>query len=158
MNWRNIAAMSEKSLRLFPHDHLHIQFHTVCMDMSAREDQTLSQALFEAVEIDDARKVSALLKAGADTNAQDDSGMTPAMWALLRGNRESLGVLMAHGLDHAIKDNHGQSIFDYFPRFGVLSNARLANASLVIASLAVEDVMAKEEVAQTLRSRQLTKP
>ena len=116
------------------------------------------EALFAAVRSNDDQEVAALLKAGANTNVQDQDGMTPAMWALLRGNRESLGVLMAAGLDHSVKDNHGQSIFDYFPQFASLSNERMANTSCVIASLAFEDALTQEKIVGDARTGRFAKP
>lgn len=108
------------------------------------------KALFEAVLVNDSKALLDCLSRGADINARNDEGMTAAMVSLLRGHRECLRVLMSSGLNHSVKDNQGKSIFDYFPKFGLLSDARLANTSCVIASLSIDEVLHQAEMAQPM--------
>lgn len=96
---------------------------------------------FECVELDDADGLQTLLNAGVDINAKGPDGLTLAMVAILRGHRKCLGVMLSFGFDHSVRDNQGQSVFDYFPRFASASHQRLAVMSSLVSALSIEDVL-----------------
>lgn len=123
------------------HTNLHHMCVSICRSASMCALGVSEQAIFKAVEENSTTDLLGCLKSGANINAQDDEGKTPAMWAILRGRREILKILMSSGVDHSTKDTHGQSIFDYLPLFGTLSDERLANASIVIAALSIDDLL-----------------
>ena len=55
--------------------------------------------LHDAVLRADAEEVARLLKAGADPNAADSSGMTPLIWAVYGGYAEIAELLCEAGAD-----------------------------------------------------------
>lgn len=103
----------------------------------------LSFEAFEAIDASDTDNFVSLCNHGLDLNSQDAQGMTLAMRAILRGSRGCLGELMKRGFDHGVSDAHGQTIFDYFPRFGCLSQENLAKTDSLMANLAIEDMLIK---------------
>lgn len=56
-------------------------------------------SLFEALRRDDVAAVKALVKAGADVAAADDTGATPLMYAALYSGPAAIGMLLDHGAD-----------------------------------------------------------
>lgn len=99
--------------------------------------------MFMAIDMDDADGFLQLVRQGADINAQGPDGMTPAMWSILRGSRRCMGELMNLGFDQNLRDDRGQSIFEYFPKFGTLKLSRLAEAASFVASATMSSVINK---------------
>jgi TonB family protein len=64
--------------------------------------------IFDAVKADDLAKVNALIAAGADVNAKDDTGETgPLDWAARQNHLDIMKVLLAHGADPKARDFYG---------------------------------------------------
>jgi Ankyrin repeats (many copies) len=98
----------------------------------------LDASLFEAIDEGSEAALRSALSNGANINAHDSEGRTPAMMAILRGQRHCLGILMDQGINHSATDSRGRTVFDYFPKFGSLSQERLAKSSSVLSALSIE--------------------
>ena len=57
-----------------------------------------------------------LVSAGADVDARDGTGETPAITAVLLGQYEAACFLVGHGADVFAKDNLGLSLKDWIER------------------------------------------
>ena len=64
---------------------------------------------------DNPEAITALIKAGADIDAQDEDGLTALMSATARGNLEAVKALIEAGADANIKDKKGRTAA-YFAR------------------------------------------
>ena len=70
--------------------------------------KTSTTDLFELVTTGTPQEVQAVITNGADVNAQDDSGMTPLMYAAeYNPNPDVLTVLLKAGADVNVADNYG---------------------------------------------------
>jgi TonB family protein len=70
--------------------------------------EPVSDNLFDATKAGDLAKVKALIAAGADVNAKDDSGETSALdWAARKNHIEIMELLIAHGADVRARDFYG---------------------------------------------------
>jgi ankyrin repeat protein len=56
--------------------------------------------------------VRVLLTHGADINAQDKSGLTALMEAVIANSEETVSVLLDQGAEKTIKNNDGQTALD----------------------------------------------
>ena len=63
--------------------------------------------LFDAIEIDDADKVTRALNNGADVNAKNNDGNTVLIEASKTGHTEIVTILLEKGADVNAKDNYG---------------------------------------------------
>lgn len=57
--------------------------------------------------------IKQLLKAGADINSRDKSGLTPLMWAERGGDGAIIRLLLANGADPELKDSQGMTAEDW---------------------------------------------
>lgn len=58
------------------------------------------------------RMAIALLRAGADVNAKQNSGFTPLQEAAINGNAELIGILLEHGADESARNDAGKTAAD----------------------------------------------
>lgn len=64
--------------------------------------------LFDAAKTGDVTKAKALIAAGADVNAKDDTGeTTPLDWAARKNHLDVMELLLAHGADVRARDFYG---------------------------------------------------
>jgi ankyrin repeat protein len=103
----------------------------------------LDASLFDAIDDGSEAQLRGALAKGANINAQDSEGRTPAMMAILRGHRHCLGILMEQGINHSAIDSRGRTVFDYFHKFGSLSAERLAKSSSILSALSIEAALEK---------------
>lgn len=77
-----------------------------------------------------------LVRRGADPNAQDQDGLSPLMWVIVRasstlaeGNEESIKsdvvFLLEHGADPNLKDNDGENLLQFAIDYGLNEIANL---------------------------------
>lgn len=90
--------------------------------------KTASLTLIEMVKHDNQRLVELCLLGNANINFQDETGMTPLMWAVLKGNKEMVSLLLDAGALFGIniKDNNGHT---------AIEQARMKNASEMVQLL-----------------------
>lgn len=123
--------------------------------------------LFAAVKAKDAPAVSRLLRAGADPNGRDVSGMTPLHYASSRGDLRSAMLLISAGADLNAKDPGGLTPLHDAARAGSREVANLlivsgadpgarSRAGLTPAGEAAENH--HEALADYLRSKESLPP
>ncbi len=81
-------------------------------DLSYRAPVSQLTALHGAVAGESLKSVRQLLEAGADINAQQHGGYTPLMGAAGSGMIDLIRLLLKHGADPSISDDHGNSARD----------------------------------------------
>ena len=81
-----------------------LQFGFDIEERSPREGRPTALVLAAGSETDAARKVRALLKAGANVEAESDTGRTPLLAAAARGNMEAVEVLVHAGANVNVMD------------------------------------------------------
>ncbi|MGC9057983.1 MAG: ankyrin repeat domain-containing protein [Candidatus Micrarchaeia archaeon] len=88
--------------------------------LSPVERRMLSWELLKAAKSGDLARIKELLNMGADVNAKDNDGETPAHWATRNGHLEPLKVLIENGADVNAKDNDGWTPAHWATRNGHL--------------------------------------
>ena len=68
--------------------------------------------LLAAARSGDTEAVRALLKRGANLEAQDKDGKTPLLWAAERGHTEIVRLLLAQGANREARDREGLTAYD----------------------------------------------
>lgn len=86
---------------------------------------TKEHALIAAIEIGDLEGIKALLHAGADVNASNESGMTPLMRAAGTGRTEIIQELLEHGADLNATRSDGFTALSFAAFFGHIEALRL---------------------------------
>mmetsp|Transcript_8119 Transcript_8119/g.17635 ORF Transcript_8119/g.17635 Transcript_8119/m.17635 type:complete len:862 (+) Transcript_8119:82-2667(+) len=76
-------------------------------------DKSKWSALHHAALMDKPEAVSALLRLGAEPNAQNDRGVTPLHLAAEWDNEEVVKILVAGGASTVARDSHGRTPLDY---------------------------------------------
>ncbi|PQP81542.1 hypothetical protein C0Q44_17640 [Paenibacillus sp. PCH8] len=95
---------------------------------SNAEEKTMTSAdeeLFKAVEDSDTERIEQWIQAGANINAQDQSGRTAAMIATYNNDLTSANVLIKAGADVNIQDNMKNNPFLYAGAEGYLDILKL---------------------------------
>jgi hypothetical protein len=89
--------------------------YRVIKTQSGRSAQRRSvDALFDAQERRDSRRVLQLIDRGTDVNSRDPfSSQTLLMWAAASGDLELVRALLRRGADPDLKDRHGRTARDY---------------------------------------------
>lgn len=76
----------------------------LCCGVSA-QSKAANEALFSAIRDADLKAVRALLSKGADTNAKDEDGLTPLMFAAMYAGADCMETLLAKGADPNAQSN-----------------------------------------------------
>jgi uncharacterized protein len=102
----------------------HLRADGVTADANARQNDG-STPLLWAVYDEDAARVSALLKAGADVSVANDFGATPLSEAARTGNTQILAMLLKAGADPKEKNAEGETALHAVARTGNVEAAKL---------------------------------
>ena len=89
----------------------------------------MNQSLISAAERGDTADIQRLLAEGADINAQDDRGRTPALAATHAGQTDAVRALIQAGADLNIRDGRNDNVLLYAGAEGLLDILRLAIAA-----------------------------
>lgn len=100
-----------------------------CMEMNVREDETMQERLFEAVEGKEFDKVKELLDNGVAINAQDGQGRTAIMIATYANDVEMVKILIEAGADVDIQDDMLNNPFLYAGAEGYMDVLKLMIAA-----------------------------
>ncbi len=93
------------------------------------KDKPLTQALMNAVALDDAEMVRSLVSRGAEVNARDGKGFTPLFYAVIKGNYDIAAFLISHGADVNAKANGNGDAMMYAVCKGDMRLVRLLKSS-----------------------------
>lgn len=124
------------------------QWICVC-DMGPQGESTSAQGdvpaslearLFRACVEGDVTAARQALDLGANINARDEVGRTPAMIACLKGHRETLKALMCAGFDMGALDRQGRDISHYLNVFGSENSLQLAQNAAAHSYLMIKSI------------------
>lgn len=93
-------------------------------DVNANSGAAIIQASQEPA-LDD---VEALVRSGANINVQDSEGLTPLMWAGMRGNEVMIRLLLRSGANRNIRDKNKKTASDWAKESGHPELAKLINS------------------------------